>query len=48
MAHTFTRRAALASGLLATVPHVVRAASPVIIAVGADPAYTPFYLAAHE
>ena len=42
-------RRTLGAGLLsAALPGIARAAGPVVIAVGADPAYTPFYLASHE
>lgn len=48
MSH-LSRRRILGAGLAAAaLPNIARAAAPVVIAVGADPAYTPFYLAAHE
>ena len=44
-----SRRSLMLTGLAAaSLPLAARAAAPVTIAVGADPAYTPFYLAAHE
>lgn len=43
-----SRRGVLAGAAAAACAAPARAAGATIIAVGADPAYTPFYLAAHE